>query len=540
MKNWSVKSLLFLMVGLSIGLILVIGIWQFSVMRQLSMALQDARVSAQMLHRQVNADMMHDAIRGDVLESRLAFLSNDQVSSAEAVHGLQEHGDMLLEYIKQNTAQSSDGSVLHQKLEAVMPIAQRYIASAKHLADGIVAAPEQQQVQKVFQDDFKALEDILDELSGLVVAKASRSEEASVSVVSSGEIAIVVVLGLALLLIVPLAYLIIRTVIVPLQHMVSTVKQIETTGDLKLRVHVDGKNEISDAMGSFNVLLSAVQGIVKDVRVSVNELLNNSHVLGGVAEQGLSTSSANSEAAARVVAAIEELSASIAQISSHATQANQASSSSMDLASEGASDLGRAGDEMKKIAQTVRGSSDLMKKLELQAQAISQVTGVIKGIAEQTNLLALNAAIEAARAGEDGRGFAVVADEVRGLAERTAESTGRITATVEAIQHDTNAAVLGMSDGVQQVEIGVRLTVDIGETIQEVAVRASSAALAVVQITENLKEQQHTAYEIAQSVERVAKISDESYSVAKETAVRAKELGRLAHHLEQRIEKFSA
>jgi methyl-accepting chemotaxis protein len=539
MKNYSLRSMLLLMAGVSISLIVVIGAWQFMVMQHLASAVQESKLGSEMLRRQMTADMMHDAVRGDVLASILELTQDNQSGVLEIQKDLEEHGDNFIQSLKTNEEQTK-GSPFSRQIEELMPLVERYVINAKRLASGVLVSAEQDEVQKLFQQDFKLLEDKMDDLSDVLINQAGESEARSVALSSSAKVAILVVIALALLLIVPLAYFIMRAVTIPLQNMVNTVKQIENTGNLTLRVNVDGNNEISVAMASFNALMNSVQGIVRDIRESVGNLLKNSHALMAVAEQGLSTSINNSEAASRVVASVSALSESIAQISSHAIQANQASNSSMELASSGARDLALAGEEMKKIAQTVRGSSDLMGRLETQVQAISQLTGVIKGIAEQTNLLALNAAIEAARAGEEGRGFAVVADEVRSLAERTAESTGRITSTVGAIQHDSNAAVLGMSDGVLQVEAGVQLTIDIAETIREVSTRASSAALAVVQINENLTEQQHATQEISKSVGSVAQSSEDSHTVAKETAVMAKELQRLAGHLEQRIDKFRA
>jgi methyl-accepting chemotaxis protein len=81
--------------------------------------------------------------------------------------------------------------------------------------------------------------------------------------------------------------------------------------------------------------------------------------------------------------------------------------------------------------------NESIKALKLESQNINDVIGIIAGIADQTNLLALNAAIEAARAGESGRGFAVVADEVRMLAQKTQESTGKITNIVNTITSGT-------------------------------------------------------------------------------------------------------
>jgi methyl-accepting chemotaxis protein len=85
-----------------------------------------------------------------------------------------------------------------------------------------------------------------------------------------------------------------------------------------------------------------------------------------------------------------------------------------------------------------------MGKLGESSAEIGNVIKVITSIAEQTNLLALNATIEAARAGDAGKGFAVVASEVKDLAQETARATEDISHRVEAIQVDTDGAVVAI------------------------------------------------------------------------------------------------
>lgn len=110
----------------------------------------------------------------------------------------------------------------------------------------------------------------------------------------------------------------------------------------------------------------------------------------------------------------------------------------------------------------------LMEELNGKSEKIQSVTSVIEGIAAQTNLLALNAAIEAARAGDQGRGFAVVADEVRQLSARTAQATGEVAETLQAVRSDSGVIVGRIKQLADGVESGLRAVESVGERLGEI------------------------------------------------------------------------
>jgi methyl-accepting chemotaxis protein len=194
--------------------------------------------------------------------------------------------------------------------------------------------------------------------------------------------------------------------------------------------------------------------------------------------------------------------------------------------------------EIDSIAGTVREASTEMSDLQLKSNQIRIVVNEIKEIADQTNLLALNAAIEAARAGELGRGFAVVADEVRKLAERTGKSTQEIANTVSSIQEGSDRAVARMRQVVLQVEEGVNHARGAGKAIANIKAASDVVVSYVVDISEALLEQGSASTVMAQQVEKIAHMSEQTSDAAVQSAVSAAQLQKLIESVQTAISSY--
>ncbi len=167
-----------------------------------------------------------------------------------------------------------------------------------------------------------------------------------------------------------------------------------------------------------------------------------------------------------------------------AEAASQESTQTETLSAHGASVIRDTIHRMEQLAGQVSASSQQVSGLGEKTSQITFIVNTIREIADQTNLLALNAAIEAARAGEQGRGFAVVADEVRKLAERTSMSTGDISRMIGEIQTETRNVIDSMEQSLQEVDAGVRLVSEAGDTVT----RIHEGARRVVSVVQQLRD----------------------------------------------------
>jgi len=312
------------------------------------------------------------------------------------------------------------------------------------------------------------------------------------------------------------------------------------SGDLTAHIELTARDELRFVAGSFNDMAEAMRGLIGSIKSNSDHVADSARNLVASSGQIHVASQCQSDAAASMAAAVEQMTVGIEHIAHSAGEADSLAKRSGELSRQGGEIVASVVAEISEIARSVESSARTVEELGERSGQVSAIVGVIGDIAAQTNLLALNAAIEAARAGEQGRGFAVVADEVRKLAERTANSTREITEMVNSIQQGTQGAVASMEDGVARVNKGVERARHAGEAMGGIRDAANQVLSTVAEISHALREQSTASAEIAEQVTMIARMAEENGDAVGSNHQTANRLGELADTLLQNVSRFIA
>jgi len=344
-------------------------------------------------------DSIIDRADGVISDERLQIIEEETISMEKHLVALERYA-----------VDSEERSLLATVGKALPLFEEAVKVDLKNLIEG--GAAEQVKIHAAFEE----VDDVLDKdgeiiaagLDSIIVSIQEEADEATSEmheVLSSSLWTSMVVFVLALAIILPVFFYIVRGVVFALIKGVSFANSL-ANGDLTASLDVNNQDETGQLAERLVYMRDKLREVVGGIQQSSGNVASGSQELSASAETV-------SQGATEQAASVEQVSASILQMAdSIKTTTDNAQSTDL-IASRTA---GKAEDGGNAVQQTVTAMKDIAEKI-----------AIIEEIARQTNLLALNAAIEAARAGEHGKGFAVVASEVRKLAERSGSAAQEIS-----------------------------------------------------------------------------------------------------------------
>jgi methyl-accepting chemotaxis protein len=408
---------------------------------------------------------------------------------------------------------------------------QSFLALTDAEVDAGLTATEglQGQLRKQIQSTEADLQQLTDHTSAAIAEELNDSWNFAIAVF----VLTLLVLGT---LIVALSH----SVIQPVRAVQQTIAAVRTQRDFRLRLAVQGQDEMSFLGQDFNAMLAEVQQLIQSVNGALSMLDQAATGLSTATEQTRLGMAQQQSETDLVATAVTEMGATIQEIAANTEMAASKAEATNQHALRGQQQVQDSANGIRQLSAGLQQATATVHSLAQDSQTIGSVLEVIRSLADQTNLLALNAAIEAARAGEQGRGFAVVADEVRMLAMKTQQSTKQIEGIIQGLQQRTGEIVQQISvcrdqgaHSAEQAELTMQLLGSMTQDIGNVLDMTTTIAAAI-------EEQSLVAAEVNQNVVRIRDLALETLDTSRYNAEISEEVSQQAKSLHQSIDRFSA
>lgn len=301
----------------------------------------------------------------------------------------------------------------------------------------------------------------------------------------------------------------------------------------KLRVIIDDENKFLAKMasgdftvdsicedeytGGFHPLLVSFRGIAEKLNDTMLQISQSSSQVAAGSDQVSTGAQALSQGATEQASSVQELAATINEISNkvnqnadHARQANA-------MAGSVSAEMNTSNEKMQQMIQAMDDISSCSNE-------IGKIIKTIEDIAFQTNILALNAAVEAARAGTAGKGFAVVADEVRNLASKSAEASKNTSVLIE--------------NSLKAVENGTLIAGETAQSMIQAVNDVNEMTDIIGQISEASSNQADAISQVTMGIDQISSVVQTNSATAEESAAASEELSSQSQLMKSLVNRF--
>jgi twitching motility protein PilJ len=315
--------------------------------------------------------------------------------------------------------------------------------------------------------------------------------------------------------------------------------ELQTVAEGDLTQQATVTEDITGAIAdSVNYTVEELRTLVSQVQGTVGRVTNTTQQVENTSTELLAASTEQLREIRETGESVLQMAGRINQVSEKAQQTAEVARRSLVAAETGRDAVQNTIGGMNAMRDQIQETSKRIKRLGESSQEIGEITELISDITEQTNVLALNAAIQAASAGEAGRGFSVVAEEVQRLAERSGDATRQIAALVKAIQTDTQDAVAAMERSTQGVVESTKLSDAAGAALGDIDRVTRQLAELIEQISGNALKEARSANVVAQNIQHIFAVTEQTGEGTRSTAQMVRELSRTAEELKQSVARF--
>jgi methyl-accepting chemotaxis protein WspA len=342
---------------------------------------------------------------------------------------------------------------------------------------------------------------------------------------------------MAALVSVVFAYLITRSITLPLQRALRTAQRV-ASGDLTAHIDVNSQDETGQLLAALKNMMQGLAKIVGEVQNSGIQVNSSVTAIAATGKEQQATATEIAATTTEIGATAREISATSRELVKTMNEVSAVAEQSASLANSGQTGLSRMEETMRQVMEAAGSINAKLTVLNEKAGNINQVVTTITKVADQTNLLSLNAAIEAEKAGEYGRGFAVVASEIRRLADQTAVATYDIEQTVKEIQSAVSAGVMGMDKFSEEVRRGMQDVQHVGGELSQIIQQVQALAPRVESVNEGMQAQATGAEQISQALTQLSEAAQQTVESLRDSAAAVDGLMEVSVGLHASVSRF--